>query len=569
NGELLKKMNNREWVVLQPLTDIHLRSPGMSNEREVHGSERTVYFLMIIAVLIIVIAWSNYINLSTSQSLKRAKEIGLRKVVGAVKRQLITQFLFESATVNLLALIFSFLLTAVSYPYFSQMTGKDMGTSFFEAGLINESAFWWSVAAVFFVGSFIAGSYPAFVLSSFRIVNALKGSLFGSQSGVPLRKVLVTFQFVISVALIAATILSFRQVEFMRSHELGFAKDQLMVIKPPRVIDSTFWTRQRTFKQEIKEDPHVRNITSTSEIPGALVANRNSIRKYSQGTEANKTVYMYFVDKDFIPTFGMTILAGRNFSEKERLISPTTNANPILLNRKIIEALGYKNPEEAISQRVYFGLGADDWIGEIVGVVENFSQMSLKADYEQMIFFPAGFPAYFTVNLEMNNLQETISSIRQKYEVIFPGNPFDYFFLNDYFNRQYVADQQFGNILGLFTCLALIIAALGLYGLTIFIVSQRTKELALRMILGATMSSIIRLFSKDFVRLIIISNVIVLPAVYFLADRWLANFAFRINIGWTIFFIPLLVLMTISITTISIQTIKTGLGNPIKSLRSE
>ncbi|MEX1238919.1 MAG: ABC transporter permease [Cyclobacteriaceae bacterium] len=569
NAENLRMRNAQERVRLQPLTDIHLRSPEMINEREVHGSEQMVFFLLIIAGLIILIAWINYINLSTSKSMDRAREIGLRKVVGAVKRQLITQFLFESATINFLALLVACLLTILAYPYFSDLTGKNMGSSFFEATLIQEPLFWWVVAGIFFSGSFLAGFYPAFMLSSFRIVTALKGKFLGSQSGIVLRKVLVTSQFIISVALIAGTIMIFRQVQFMRTHELGFVKDQLLVVTPPRVADSTFRTRRETFKAEVRRNPHIRNITSTSEIPGALVSDRNGIRRFDEGIEAATLVYIYFVDYAFIPTYGLTMAGGRNFTEDERLISPDARSNPIIVNRKVIETLGYKNADEAVNQLVYFGLGAGDWVGEIVGVVENFSQVSLKTDYEPLIFFPASFSVYFTINLDMENLPETISFLRQQYELAFPGNLFDYFFMDDYFNRQYIADQQFGQVLGLFTGLALIIAGLGLYGLTIFMVSQRTKELALRRILGASLSNIVRLFSKDFVRLIIIANVIALPVVYLLADRWLDNFAFRIDIGWIMFVVPFLILLTISLTTVSFQTIKTGLTNHVKSLRSE
>ena len=370
NGENLRKRNLQERVYLQALTDIHLRSPEMINEREVHGSEQMVSFLLIIAGLIILIAWINYINLSTSKSLERAREIGLRKVVGALKRQLITQFLFESATVNFLALILSFFLTAFAYPYFSDLTGKDMGSNLFEAGLIKQPLFWWVVGGIFFAGSFLAGFYPAFMLSSFKIVIALKGNYFGSQSGITLRKVLVTSQFIISVALIAGTIMVFRQVEFMRAHELGFARDQLLVIKPPRIADSTFRMRHESFNAEVRRDPHIRNITSTSEIPGGLITDRNAIRGFNETADANIPVFQYFVDNTFIPTYGLTIIAGRNFTDAERLISHTAKSNPIILNRKVIEALGYKNPGEAVNQRVTFVLGADDWIGEIVDIVE-------------------------------------------------------------------------------------------------------------------------------------------------------------------------------------------------------
>jgi putative ABC transport system permease protein len=569
NGEYFKKTNVHERVRLQALTDIHLRSPAMHNEREVHGSEQMVHFLLIIAGLIIFIAWINYINLSTSKSLERAREVGVRKVVGALKRQLITQFLLESAAINFVALILSFIFTAVAYPYFSELTGKNIGGNLFESALIDVPSFWFVVGGIFLAGSFLAGFYPAFMLSSFKVISALKGKFFRSQSGITLRKVLITSQFIISIALIAGTITVFKQVRFMRNHELGFSKDQLLVIKPPGVVDSTIIRRVESFKAEMTRDPHIRNITFSSEIPGGLVASRNGIRRFDEGPDAITNAYQYFVDHAFIPTYELTVVAGRNFTEMERLRSPDAKSNPIILNRKIVETLGYKNPEEAINELVHFGLGGNDWIGEIVGVVENFSQQSLKNDYEPLIFFPAPRAAFITVNLDLTNLAQSIAFVKEKYEMAFPLNPFDYFFMDDHFNRQYIADQQFGNVLSLFTCLALIVAGLGLYGLTIFIMSQRTKELALRRILGASLSNIVRLFSKDFVRLIVISNVITLPIVYFLIDRWLNNFAFRIDIGWLVFVVPFLILLTISLTTVSFQTIKTGLTNPVNSLRSE
>ena len=569
NGEYFRKTNVHERLRLQALTDIHLRSPAMHNEREVHGSEQMVHFLLIIAGLIIFIAWINYINLGTSKSLERAREVGVRKIVGALKRQLITQFLLESAVTNFVALILSFIFTAVAYPYFSELTGKNIGSNLLESSLILEPAFWFVVGGIFLAGSFLAGFYPAFMLSSFKVISALKGTVFRSQSGINLRKVLLTSQFIISIALIAGTVTVFKQVRFMRNHELGFSKDQLLVIKPPGVVDSTIIRRVESFKAEMKRSPHVHNITFSSEIPGGLVASRNGIRRFDEGPDAITNAYQYFVDHSFIPTYQLTVVAGRNFTEMERLRSPDTKSNPIILNRKIVETLGFKNPEEALNELVLFGLGGNDWIGEIVGVVENFSQRSLKNDYDPLIFFPAPRPTFITVNLDLANLEQTIAFAKEQYERAFPLNPFDFFFVDDHFNRQYIEDQQFGNVLSLFTCLALIVAGLGLYGLTIFIMSQRTKELALRRILGASLSNIVRLFSKDFVTLIVISNVITLPIVYFLSDRWLNNFAFRIDIGWLVFVVPFLILLTISLTTVSFQTIKTGLSNPVNSLRSE
>ncbi|HKZ37182.1 MAG TPA: ABC transporter permease, partial [Chryseolinea sp.] len=569
NGNYLKSMNIKEQPRFQLLTDIHLKSPRLSKERAVIGSDRMMNFLLLIAALILSIAWINYINLSTSKSVDRAKEVGLRKVVGALKRQLVVQFLLESAAINLIAISLSVLITFLAYPHFSQLTGRGIGNGLLDSGLFQEPLFWLGFLMMFLVGSLLAGLYPAFVISSFRIVTVLKGKFFGTRSGIAMRKVLVGTQFIISIALIAGTIMIFRQVQFMRNHDLGYAKDQLLIIRAARVVDSLYFMRKETFKSELRSYPQIKNVSITSEVPGGLLSQVNNIRKINEGTEGNVKVSMYFVDNSFASTFDLKILAGRNFTEQDRLHGPDAKSNPIMLNRKIIETLGYKSPEHAVNQLVNFGLGADNWTGEIIGITENFSQQSLRIDYEPLIFFPAPFGDYIAVNLDMTNLPATIQHIKEKFEASFPGNPFDYFFMDDHFNRQYESDQQFAKVFGLFTGLALFIAGLGLYGLSLFMISQRTKEMAIRRTLGASISNMVRLFSKDLVTLIIIANLITLPVTYFLADLWLDNFAFRINIGWLVFIVPPLVLLMISLTTVSFQTIKTGLTNPVKSLRSE
>jgi putative ABC transport system permease protein len=434
---------------------------------------------------------------------------------------------------------------------------------------MHDPAFWLSCIVIFLLGSLLAGLYPAFVISSFKIVTVLKGKFFGTKSGIAMRKVLVGSQFVISIALIAGTIMIFRQVRFMQNHDLGYAKDQLLIVRGARVVDSLYVMRRETFTSELKSYPQVKNVSITSEIPGGLLSQVNSIRRINEGPEGNVSVSMYFVDHNFAPTFGLKILAGRNFTEQERLNGHEAKSNPIMLNRKIIEILGFKNPEEAVNQLVNFDLGADTWVGEIVGITENFSQQSLRTDYEPLIFFPAPFGDYFAVNIDMINVPATIEHIKEKFEASFAGNPFDYFFMDDHFNRQYASDQQFAKVFGIFTGLALFVAGLGLYGLSLFMISQRTKEMAIRRTLGASISNMVRLFSKDFITLIVIANLVTLPVTYFLADLWLDNFAFRINIGWLMFIVPPLVLLMISLATVSFQTIKTGLVNPLKSLRSE
>ena len=569
NETYLKNMNIEEHPRFQLLTDIHLKSPRMEKEYAVVGSEKMMNFLLLIAVLILSVAWINYINLSTAKSVERAKEVGLRKVVGALRGQLVGQFLFESAMINLMAISVSILFTFLVYPYFGQFTGRGTGNSLLDSGIVQDPVIWLAFLMMFLVGSLTAGLYPAFIMSSFKVVTVLKGKFFGTRPGIATRKILVGAQFVISIALIAATIMVFRQVQFMRNHDLGYAKDQLLIVRDARVVDSLHFMRKETFKTELKTSPEIKNVSITSEIPGTLLTQVNFIRNINEGTEGNTKVSMYFVDHNFAPTFGLEILAGRNFTEQDRLQGHDAKSNPIMLNRKIIERLGFKKPEDAVNQLVYFGLGADDWVGEIVGVTENFSQQSLRVDYEPLIFFPAPFGDYIAVNLDMTSIPVTIQFIKEKFEKAFPGNPFDYFFMDDHFNKQYASDQQFAKIFGLFTGFALFIAGLGLYGLSLFMISQRTKEMAIRRTLGASISAMVKLFSKDFIVIIITANLITLPIAYYLAGMWLDNFAFRVNVGWVMFIVPPLVLLTISLATVSFQTIKTGLISPVKSLRSE
>jgi putative ABC transport system permease protein len=572
-GDYMKRMNFVEHFHLQPLWDIHLRSPQMTKEREVHGNERTVYFLLIIALLIIIIAWINFINLSTSKSIERAKEVGIRKAAGASKGQLIVQFLFESMVINAFAIVLAVILVVVALPHFNQLTGKNLGTSIFELPLLDMPFFWVAFAGAFVLGSLLAGLYPAFILSSFRAAAVLKGRFFGSQSGVNLRRVLVGSQFVISVVLIGGTIAVFRQVSYMRNADPGYTMDQLLVVKSPPVTDSITFVRMKTFPVEMTGKPGVNNITVSSEVPGRQIAQSHFTRNQHEGREEQFLYYQFFVDRNFLATYGLEIKAGRNFREGEHIPGwgEQIRTVAVIVNEKTIQLLKFKKAEDAVGKLIYFGLGARDWPAEIIGVVENHHQRSLKEDYDPIIYIPGAdfFGQYFTLNVDMKDLPGTISRIQGEYEKSFPGNQFEYFFLDDHFNRQYSTDQRFGKVFGLFSALALIVAGLGLFGLSTFMIMQRTKEIAVRRVLGATITSMLALFSRDFVSLIFIANFVALPLVYFLVERWLESFAFRVAIGWTMFVIPAAILFLISLLTLSVQTIKTGLVNPVESLRSE
>ncbi len=572
-GDVTEELGWEYRFRLQPILDIHLKSPNLTKEREVHGNEQTIYFLTLIAVLILVIAWINYINLSSSKSIERAREVGLRKVVGASKSQLVVQFLLESVLLNFLAIVLALIIVVVALPYFNQLTGKNIGTSLWELNLLHDTRFWLVLVSIVLLGSCLAGLYPALVLSSFRAVTVLKGKFFRSGTGIVMRKTLVGAQFVISVALIAGTLMVFKQVSFMRNQDLGYEQEQLLVVKSPRVADSTYRHRLETFKTELKRDPNIQNMAPSSEIPGKLISQMNGIRNRDESVEANVSAFHFYIDQEFIDTYSFELVAGRNFREEDRLQSRFEGVNPVpvMINEKLLASLGYQSAEEAIAQLIYFGLGPKDWEGEIVGVIKNHHQRSLKDDYDPILFFPVlGFSGqYFTIKLNMQNPTKTVAFVEDQYESAFPGNAFEYFFLDDYFDRQYAADQQFGRVFGLFSGLALIVACLGLFGLATFMISQRVKEIAIRKVLGATLSSMVYLFSKDFIRLILLANIIALPLVYLGVQHWLNNFAFQVNIGWLIFLIPATILLIISLSTVGFQTIKTGSTNPVQSLRQE
>ncbi|MEP7258654.1 MAG: FtsX-like permease family protein, partial [Flavitalea sp.] len=570
-GAKMRELNFKSNFHLQPVTDIHLNS-NYRMEAEANGSQKEVYFLSIIGLFILVIAWINYINLSTAKSMERAKEVGLRKVVGARKGQLIVQFLFESLIINLMALLVAAIIVLVCMPLFGHFIGKDIGKGFFSVGLGADPGFWMMVFFIFIAGALLVGAYPALILSSFKPVSVLKGIAVKSNSGVSLRRALVSFQFILSIILIAATIIIFRQLSFMRNQDLGYSKDQLLVVKAPAVIDTTVFAKYEYFKTELSKNPAVISSSFSSDIPGMLIRYRNGVYRANQDKSQSYTVNLMEVNENFITTFKIPMVAGRNFGsqESDRMGSDTTNTQ-ILVNEEVVSGLGYKSPGEAVNQKVIFSLGQFEVKCTIKGVVKNYHQKSLKEKYEPILYY---YPnrtdwKYMAINMNVAGLDKQLPGIDKLYRSIFPGNPFEYFFLDEFFNKQYQSDQRLGNVFGLFTILAIIVSCLGLLGLSSFVIKLRTKEIGIRKALGANLASILVLFSKDFVRMVIIASVIAIPITYFAAGKWLQNYAFHIGLNWFIFVAPPVALLMIVLLTISLQSLRAVLTNPIKSLRSE
>jgi putative ABC transport system permease protein len=558
NGEEWAKRDSRYEFPLQPIESIHLYSDLLQeSEPAENGDGTAVKFLTIIALFILVIAWVNYINLSTSKAMERAREVGIRKVTGANKTTLIKQFLIESYLINIIALVFAFVLMEISVPYFKNLTGSNMTP----ANLINSGMWIWLVVT-FIVGSVLSGLYPAFVLSSYKPVLVLKGSWSSSAQGSLLRKFLVVFQFAISVALIAGTIIVFKQLSYLRNQELGINIDQTFVLKSPEVFagDSLRTVARETFRQEVKSLADVKSFTVSTNVPGVEIFWGQGSLSEDQKEEDAEVMYLAGIDHEFIDAYDLPLLAGSNFTPGAGDMAES------LVNRAAVKRYGYNQPEEIIGKYIY--ISRDTM--RVVGVIENFNQMSLKTN-----IIPLAFPlvtereGFYSMKVSASNVQSTIRQIKQKWEDIFPGNPFDYFFLDDHFNMQYAKDIQFGKVFGIFSGLAIFIACLGLFALASFSAIQRTKEIGVRKVLGASVNSIVKLLSKDFLKLVIIGIVIAIPITYFIMNSWLQSFAYRITIGWWIFLLSSLIVTFIAAFTISYQTIKTAISNPAKALKYE
>jgi len=422
------------------------------------------------------------------------------------------------------------------------------------------------------------GAYPAFMLSSFRPVTVLKGKFNTSGKGISLRKALVSFQFILSILLIAGTMIVYKQLSFMRNTPLGYDKDQLLVIKAPAVHDSTFDEKISYFRNTLLKNPQIHDVAFTSDIPGRTITGRNTVRKASDDKTHNFITNEVEIDENFLNTFGVNLAAGRNFFKNERsdiegiVIKGNTNLKAsVLVNEAVVRGLGFKSNEEALNKEVIFAIGPGEARAEIIGVLKNYHQRSLKEPFDPVLYY---YPAwsnwsYFSLNINTANLGENISSVQNAYKQAFAGEAFEHFFLSEYFDRQYKSDKNFGNVFGLFTVLAIFVSCLGLLGLSSFMIKMRTKEIGVRKVLGASVQSILVLFSKDFIRLVLFASVIALPIIYIGANKWLSNYAFRIHPGWYIFVLPPLLLLFIALVTISIQSIKAALVNPVKSLRTE
>jgi len=555
-GEELKQYNADMIFHLQQLPDIHLDSDFMG-EFKPNGNRQSVYFLSIVAVLILVIAWINYINLSTAKSIERAREVGVRKVMGGFRTQLVQQFLFESLLLNAVAVLLALLMVVLLTPWFGQLSGREL-----DYLLFRQPIFWAWMGALIVGGALFSGLYPAFILSGFKPVEVLKGRFKNSGRGVYFRKGMVITQFVASLTLIIGTFTVYRQINFMRDQDLGVNIDQTLIINSPGIADSTYRQKFGVFKQKITQYPEVLAVSASTSVPGRQPGwNAGGIRKISQREEESNQYRVIMMDHDFIRLYGLEVIAGRGFSGEV-----VDEHKHIMLNESGYKQMGFEKAADAIDEQIFFW--GDTF--RVVGVLKNYHQESLKKAFEPLVFryneAPGGL---YSIKFNAADIRQSMTRFEEEWNSVFAGNPFIYFFLDDHYNQQYQSDQQFGKIFGVFSALAIFIACLGLFGLSSLTAIQRTKEIGVRKVLGASVPGIVVLVGKDYIVLMLAAMVIASPLAVWIMTSWLQDFAHRIEFSWWLIALPGIFVIFIALITVSLHTLKAARTNPARSLRYE
>ncbi|MEM9888442.1 MAG: ABC transporter permease [Bacteroidota bacterium] len=545
---------------LQPLSDIHLNS-NLLYEMGVNGDAKTVHFLLLIAIAILIIALANYINLATARAEERAIEVGVRKVVGADKKSLITQFLSEAFIINTLALGVAIALILIGQNSMNTLVDQTLPLP------LSVGQLFLIIPIILLVGTLLSGLYPAFFLSNFSPSRVFQKE--NHRRGKELmRKSLVVFQYGISVALIIGTLVVYFQLEYMRDKDLGFSLDQKLILKGmPSIQDrDTYTAKYQSFKDQILALPEIEAIGGSGAVPGKNhleLDSHNGIHLASESEESGATFSSTWVDAGFLEVYDLELVAGRKFDA-----AIATDKDAVVLTESAVPLLGPNSPEEAIGKEIVYFKDR-----RIIGVVKDYHHKSLQYGYEPIIFryFPGQF-LYLSLQLNTENIASigtVVDKVKNSWNQIYPNDPFDHFFLDDHFNAQYEAEQRLGNIALIFAAFAIFIACLGLFGLASYVITTRTKEIGIRKVLGASVTGIVALLSKDFIKLVAIAFVIATPIAYYFMNEWLQDFAYRIELQWWVFALAGLAAIGIALLTVSVQSVRAALVNPVESLRSE
>jgi len=557
-GETMRVENFKLTFDLQPLEKIHLYS-NFSSEIEKNGNWKTTYFLMFISILILIIAWFNYVNLSTARSIERAKEVGLKKVFGASKSNLMRQFVLETLIINFIAIFIAFAFIVLLKPIASAFVGKDI--NFIH---LFQNVYWYIGIAVYIGCTILIGFFISFILSYFQPIKVLKGKLKNTSNGLLFRKSLVVFQFIVSLILIVGTMIIFKQVSFMQNQDRNFDSDNILVI--PGAIstgsDSSYFANIQAFKSEIRRKIPIDYISASAYVPGQEPDWKFDAKFSDKDDNTSVLVNVLPVDYDFLDVYHLKLLKGRFFSRDYG-----NDENCILLNETGMRLMGCNNPDSIINKRIsYWG---KDF--KVIGIIKDYNHEALIKNIDSFIFslYPTISKFYSLKLKSTKNAPQLIDEIKNIWEQLYPLVPFDYFYLEDMYQQQYKNENQFGKIFFVFSLLAIVIACLGLFGSASYAASQRTKEVGVRKVLGASSIQIISVFLIDDLKLILIALVIGLPISYYIMDKWLMNFAYRINISWWLLVISSLTLVLISIVTVSSILIKSANNNPVESLKYE
>ncbi len=556
-GETLRNWGIEAYVVFAPLKGLYLTTKSGNGMGPV-GSKERLYLVSGIAAFVILLACINFINLTTARSVYRAREVGLRKVVGSTRFALIRQFLSESFVLTCVALVVAVALSGLMLPLFNTLLNKDYGMD-----ALFDPVSLAGIAALVVVVSFLSGYYPALVLSGMRPSEVLKGKFQGGTRGAQLRRALVVFQFVISVGLVLGTLTVLTQLDYMQKQQLGFDKDQIFVVRADRSRPGSP-DAYETFKNEIGSLASTERVTFTNALPG----NRGWAGQvcYQEGREGDGSISVEYmaVDEDYIATMGLQLIAGRGFDKNHR----AELQDGLILNETAVTQFGFSSPEEALHKRI--DSPSKHPAGVVIGVVKDYHRLGLQQDIGPLVMDYAPQYGYlYAVRYNAADTRQLIAGIEETWKRTFPGYDFDYFFLDEDFERQYQGERRLASVFGLFAVITILIAVIGLLGLVSFMVASRTKEIGVRKVLGADTLNLAGLLSREFMMLVIVANIIAFPLAWYFSDQWLQGFANRVEVSPILYVITLSIALLTTLLTISFQTVKAAMADPVKSLRYE
>jgi putative ABC transport system permease protein len=558
-----KVTGSREEFLLQPLNDIHLYSNFEFEYAETING-KAVWIMLLVSIIILAIACINYINLTIARSIERAKEVGVRKTMGAARVQLVKQFVLESIVLSVLALIVSFIVVHIFQTSFNEILNVEL--SIWSIFVLGDSMTAIIIALILLAGLFLSGFYPAFILSTYKPVTVLKGKFLHSSQGQFARRSLVVFQFMISCALMTLTLIVSKQLDYIDKVDLGLNIHNTVIVSPPMrtSLDSAYIDRVRTFKHSLQQLSKVTHVATSSHVPGTNPFRTFGIRLQGESSSTQHTMNQLVVDEGFFDMYNVRLLAGRMFEISDCNFDWNL-VDKIIINRKTLQALD-QDIDDAIGKKIT--IGDKPWT--IIGVVENFHQQSLHNSIEPILFTP-DYNTFnpISIKLRSEDYQPVLGQIKSLFEKSFPDNAFNYSILEDSYKNQYQDDTQFSEVVNIFTALAVIISCMGLIGLSSYTAVQRTKEIGIRKVLGASITSIISLLGVDFIKLVLFAAFLSIPLAYFASNSWLMNYAYRIIPDVFLFALPVITILIIAAVTISVQIFKTAKTNPVDTLKYE